>query len=122
MFYSATEFITISYCMSNETITNGTYSVNNGVVKLNYSGKYVSSTLDEEWEAKTNGKGKQKYTVTTFKEKAYKNKIKPIIVGQVKFYLKDEEIPLYGEHDKKESVSKLINELKKSGLWNRLFS
>lgn len=120
LFLDKTNFVTISYCESDQQIFRGTYRLENDKVYLNYDTLEVDREYNWEMETDTTGTVKTEYFIKTQKAEANKIILTALICkGQVCFKTGDKEIS-YGSLDRKTSLDKHIQRLKDQGIWDKL--
>jgi hypothetical protein len=116
LFLDESNFILISYCDSDEEYFSGTYKIDGNKVFLHYSDKKVVSELKEDM----NEEIQDDYVV--YSEKAEASNVTFTTFncrGQMLLKIED-EIDYYGSLDKEVVLDQQLQELKDSGVWEKL--
>lgn len=119
LFINEKEFVAISYCMADKTVSKGNYTIQANKVILYYDGLFVNKIRNLDWD--DNKKGKSKYSFKSEKTKSFKTILTPTVYKNKLFYITNDEEVSYGTIEKKSSINVFIKELKSDGLWQRLF-
>ncbi|MDI9858065.1 hypothetical protein [Flectobacillus roseus] len=120
LFLNNKDFVTISYCVTDQQIAKGTYHIDNDKVYLQYDSLKVDIEYNMETETDTTGKVEPEYFIRTQKREANKVVLTALTCkGQVNFKAGDKEIS-YGSLDKKTPIEDHIQQLKSLGIWYKL--
>lgn len=122
-FINKTEFIEVSYCMDEISVSKGTYQVDNKKINLSYNGFHINKLHDEKKEARYKNKDTAIYTWSTTKIKPFNNTLSKMKCKNKKTYYASSESGedrTFGYIDNKQNTKKFIGKLKKEGIGNRL--
>ena len=120
LFLDDTNFVTISYCESDEQIFRGTYKIDNYEVYLQYDSIEVDKEYNWEIQTDTTGTVKTEYFIKRQKIEANKITLTASSCKEQFFFKTGDKEISYGSLDKKVNLDKLIQRLKDQGTWDRL--
>ena len=120
IFFNQKEFVKVSYCMADKTVSNGTFQISGDKLILTYKGIFISRNQDMEWEEKHGGSAKSKYKWETEKASSFKDTLTKILCNQVTIYKHGGDEILFGRLDKKIKAEIFIAILKREGFWSKL--
>ncbi len=120
VFLNQKEFVKVSYCMADKSVSRGTYQASGDKLILKYKGIFISRNIDMEWESKHQSSKKIKYNWETHKVNTFSDTMIKISCKQTVIYKYEGEEILYGRLDEKTRADKFVTTLKKEGFWTKL--